>query len=95
MNWRNYSHRWKCLQEPKRDKDAILCYYSNMVPEALSAPSPEERHQGAAQGAQTRCYRELLQELGDHRRPDPEGRTDGNGVKVAPGSPVEATEERR
>ncbi len=33
------------LQQLERDKDAILCYYSGMAPEALDALSPEERHQ--------------------------------------------------
>ena len=38
-------HRQEYLHRLEQDKDAILCYYSGMAPEALNALSSEERHQ--------------------------------------------------
>jgi site-specific DNA recombinase len=38
-------HRREYLQQLEQDKDAILCYYSGMAPDALNALSSEERYQ--------------------------------------------------
>lgn len=42
---RGYRPRREYLQQLERDKDAILCYYSDMALEAMNAASPEEQRQ--------------------------------------------------